>query len=96
MDVYGIQYISNFWDTGDSCGRMAIRPSSFSYGIPYGMDQKPAKTLVFDHGMTFCVCLKKGIAFLIGKKYEKVKDLQLIWVQLQLIWVWFFEYPLGF
>ena len=24
------------------------------------------------------------------------KDLQLIWVQLQLIWVWFFEYPLGF
>ena len=71
MDVYGIQYISNFWDTGDSCGRMAIRPSSF-IGIPYGMDQKPAKTLVFDHGMAFCVCLKKGIAFLIGKKYEKV------------------------
>jgi len=25
-----------------------------------------------------------------------MKELQLIWVQLQLIWVWFFECPLGF
>ena len=41
MDFYGIQYISNFGDTGDSTKWMAIRPSSFFYGIPYGMDQKP-------------------------------------------------------